>query len=321
MRFSVIVMDKNIIETGKKIKNMEIRGAAKIGRETARAIKLFCENFSGSKKDFIKNLKENARFLVNTRPTAVSLSNSLRYIMRDMDTEMDLEDLRENLIKRSEKFIELSLSAIKKIGEIGANRIRDGDRIMTHCNSSCALSVIKTAFRKGKDFEVFARETRPRYQGLLTAEELCKEGIKTNLIVDSAARYFMADMDLVIIGADAVAANGAVVNKIGTSELALIAKEARVDVIVAAETYKFHPETIAGKLIEIEERDWREVISEEKKREIGDIKVRNPAFDVTPPEFIDLIVTEKGIISPQAAIMILKTEYGWDLDKKDFWEV
>ena len=110
-------------------------------------------------------------------------------------------------------------------------------------------------------------------------------------------------------------------NKIGTSELALIAKEARVDVMIAAETYKFHPETIAGKLIEIEERDWREVISEEKRKEIGNIKIRNPSFDVTPPEFIDLIITEKGIISPQASIIVLNTEYGWYLNKKDFWEI
>ncbi|RLF94185.1 ribose 1,5-bisphosphate isomerase [Thermococci archaeon] len=314
-------MDKNVLEIGEKIKNMEIRGAAKIGRETAGAVKFFCENFSGSKEDFIKELKENAKFLVDTRPTAVSLSNSLRYIFKNMDITMDMECLRTDLIKRSEEFIELSLSAIKKIGEIGANRIRDGDKIMTHCNSSCAISVIKTAFRKGKDFEVFVRETRPRYQGLLTAKELCREGIKTNLIVDSAARYFMADMNIVIIGADAVAANGAVVNKIGTSELALIAKEARVDVMIAAETYKFHPETIAGKLIEIEERDWREVISEEKRKEIGNIKIRNPSFDVTPPEFIDLIITEKGIISPQASIIVLNTEYGWYLNKKDFWEI
>ncbi len=313
-------MDEYIVETGKKIKNMEIRGAAKIGRKTAEAIKRFCEKFSGTKEEFIKELKDNAKFLVSTRPTAVSLANSLRYVVKDIDFSTDLDSLQSTIIRRSQEFIELSISAVREIGKIGANRIQEGDKIITHCNSSCAISVITTAFKRGKEFEVFVRETRPRYQGHLTAKTLCNEGIPTSLIVDSAARYFMADMDLAIIGADAVAANGAVVNKIGTSALAVLAEEARVDLIVAAETYKFHPETLAGKLIEIEERNWREVISEEKKEEIGNIRVRNPAFDVTPPELIDLIITEKGIISPQAAITILKSEYGGHLTKKDFWE-
>ncbi len=120
-------------------------------------------------------------------------------------------------------------------------------------------------------------------------------GIRTNYIVDSAVRYFINDVDLVFVGADAIAVNGAVVNKIGTAQIAHAANEARTNVIVAAETYKFAPRTIlGGELIEIEERDPAEVLPREVAEKLPFVRVRNPAFDVTPAEYVDLIVTEQG---------------------------
>jgi len=183
------------------------------------------------------------------------------------------------------------------------------------------VNIIRKAWESGKHVEVFVRETRPRFQGHITAKALASAGIPVTLIVDSAARYFMKTVDLVVIGADTVAVNGAVINKIGTSELALVAKESRVNVMVGAETYKFDPKTISGELVKIEERDWREVISEEKLKSIGNIKVRNPAFDVTPPQYIDVIVTERGVIPPQAAFLIIQSEFRMSLPYvKDPWE-
>jgi ribose 1,5-bisphosphate isomerase len=117
-------------------------------------------------------------------------------------------------------------------------------------------------------------------------------------------------MDKAIVGADAVAANGAVVNKIGTSMVALAAHESRVLFFVAAETYKFSPETMLGRLVRIEERGVSEVISERELKRMPKVNVRNPAFDVTPPDYIDLIITERGIIPPQAAIMVIQEEFG-----------
>ncbi|HIH97576.1 MAG TPA: ribose 1,5-bisphosphate isomerase, partial [Thermoplasmata archaeon] len=210
---------------------------------------------------------------------------------------------KRTVINRAEKFISLSRQAVKRIGEIGARRIADGDTILTHCNSSCALSVIKTAFRQGKDISVWTTESRPRRQGLISVKELSKAGIPTTLVVDSAVRFYMRKIDKVVVGADSIAANGAVVNKIGTSQLALIAHEARALFFVAAESYKFHPQTLVGELVEIEERDATEVVN---PKEFPGIKIRNPAFDVTPPEYIDLIITEKGIIPPQAAFTLLE---------------
>jgi len=136
------------------------------------------------------------------------------------------------------------------------------------------------------------------------------------LIVDSAVRYFMNDVDKVIVGADAVAANGAVVNKIGTSTIALVAKEARTPLYVATETYKFDPETSIGELVTIEERDSSEVAPKKGISDLKTVTVRNPAFDITPPEYIDLIITEKGIIPPQAAISVIQQEFGWMLFEK-----
>lgn len=180
---------------------------------------------------------------------------------------------------------------------------------MTHCDSSAAFKVIETAWRRGKKIKVYVTETRPRFQGRITAERLGRLGIPVILIIDSAVRHFMNDVDRVLVGADAVSANGAVVNKIGTSLMALAARESRTHFFVAAESYKFSPETMFGELVRIEERDASEVILPSEIK-CQNISVSNPSFDVTPPEYIDLIITERGIIPPQAAILILQEALG-----------
>jgi len=293
-------MTDEITRTHRKIKSMEIRGAAKIGRRAAAALKAY---------EFIKGLEEAGQILIDARPSAVSLPNAVKFVLRRVrDSNLELDALKELAEKAADTFIENSRSAVETIGMIGANRISDGDTIMTHCNSSVALSVIKTAFGQGKDIKVIASEARPWYQGRITVKQLAKEGIPVTLIVDSAVRSFMKGVDKVIVGADSIAANGAVINKIGTSQIALAAHEARTLFFVAAETYKFHPDTLVGELVEIEERDKKEVANPE---EFKGVDIRNPAFDITPPDYIDLIITEKGVIPPQAAIMIIKEEFGW----------
>ncbi len=297
-------------DIAQKIKKMEVRGAGDIARAAATGLKLTAEKSRAkTSKELLNELKKSSRRLTDTRPTAVSLSNAIRFVMKnaeELSESRSLPDLKENTISRAEEFIENSKKATKRIGEMGARRISDGDKIITHCNSSNALEIIKNAHKQGKDIEVYATEARPRYQGHITIKELSKEGVPVNLIVDSAARHFMKDMDKVIVGADSIAANGAVVNKIGTSQIALAAHEARVVVFVSAESFKFHPSTLVGELIEIEERDPREVADPEK---FPGVKIRNPAFDVTPADYIDLIITDKGIIPPEAAYEILQDQF------------
>ncbi|MFW5912106.1 MAG: ribose 1,5-bisphosphate isomerase [Candidatus Hadarchaeota archaeon] len=310
------MVSQKVKNTAKKIEEMEIRGAGKIGRAAARALKEEAKEISVDEaSDFLRKINKAGKILKDTRPTAVSLSNAIRYIEKDLKElaeEKNLNELKNHLKSRADKFIQNSKRATKKIGKIGSRRISDGDTIMTHCNSSNALAVIKNAHEKGREIEVLATEARPRHQGHITARELSEDNIPVTLIVDSAARYFMKEVDKVIVGADSISANGAVVNKIGTSQIALSAHEARVTTFVAAESYKFHPSTIVGELIKIEERDPAEVIDPE---ELPKVKIRNPAFDVTPSEYIDLIITERGIIPPEAAYEILQEQFELGLDE------
>ncbi len=302
---------------------MEIRGAGKIARSAANAMLLHSKDFPDlSLQDYCTEMTRAAKLLIDTRPTAVSLPNAVNQIIkpvrqsiRNKNPEDSLEVVKNDLESRAEEFIKRSEEAVGKIGEIGAGHIRDGDVIMTHCNSQAALSCILTAKEKGLDIEVYATEVRPRNQGHLTIKTLNDAGIKTNFIVDSAVRYFMKEVDLCITGADAITAGGAVINKVGTSQIALAAKEARVNLLVAAETYKFAPRSILGERIIIEERPAAEVLPEEMQKELPNVKVRNPTFDVTPAEYVDLIITEVGAVPPEMAYIIMKDYLAWDFDK------
>ena len=265
-------------------------------------------------EEFVTQLSDAARILLRTRPTAVSLPNGIRYVMHRVNQARvkatSAAEIKLVAIKAADDFVELTRTAVEHIGKIGARRIRDGDVVLTHCNSKAALSVMTTAWKEGKKFEVYATETRPRFQGRLTAHALARAGIPVTLILDDAVRYFMQDVDTVLVGADAITANGALVNKVGTSMVALAAHEVHVKVFVAAESYKFSPETMIGELVEIEERDPSEIISAKELGQLGRVHVRNPSFDLTPPEFIDLIITERGIIPPLGAMLILQEVFG-----------
>jgi ribose 1,5-bisphosphate isomerase len=303
-----------LTETAEKIKNMEIRGAGRIARAGALALKDEAMSVQAdSLEEFNRKMHEAFRTLYLTRPTAVSLPNALRIVMRYKAESV--EDARRQIIANADAFIVNSENAVKKIGVIGARRIKDGDTIMTHCNSSAAAAMLTTAFRQGKHINVIATETRPRMQGLVTVDVMQKAGIPTTLILDSAVRYFMKKADLVVVGADAITVNGNLINKIGTSQLSLAAHEARVPFMVAAETYKFSPRTLLGELVEIEERDPAEILNEEKRKQWPSLKVRNPAFDITPHRYIDLICTEIGAIPPEMAFWVITEKLGWEIEE------
>jgi len=305
-----------VTETADKIKRMEIRGAGRIAREAAEALRRQAEEIpNGDQEYFRREMEGAAQTLIATRPTAVSLPNAVHFVMSGLEQAATLKEARAGIINRAEQFIQTSRHAVENIAQFGARHIRDGDTLLTHCNSEAALGCIIEAHRSGKEIEVFATEVRPRNQGLITIRALNDAGIKTSFIVDSAVRTFINDIDLVIVGADAVTVTGAVVNKIGTSQVAHTAHEARVNVLVAAETYKFAPRTIFGELIQIEERAANEVLADEITRTLPHVTVRNPAFDVTPAEYIDLIVTEAGVIPPQMAYIIIRDYLGWGIEE------
>jgi len=292
------------METAEAIKSMRIRGAGRIARHAAMALRELVEGHGADDLTSLREDLEKGRdILLGSRPTAVSLWNAVHAVMRGYLEVGTAEELRRTVIDNATAFVERSKRATQLIGEIGSRRVSDGDRILTHCNSSVALSVIITAFREGKDIEVFVTESRPWRQGLITVRELSEVGIPVTLMVDSAVRWVMKDIDMVLVGADTIASNGAVINKIGTSQIALAAHEARVPFVVCAETYKFSSMTLSGEPVEIEERDPTEVVDAGELP--SGVKVLNPVFDATPPEYIDFIVTEIGVIPPYASYEII----------------
>jgi ribose 1,5-bisphosphate isomerase len=289
---------------------MEVRGAGRIARAAAASLRDFSLTLKAQSLDeFNVQLGDAASLLLKTRPTAVSLSNAIRMVMKYRAE--DLDGARQAVVSNANRFIENSQKAVEKIGQIGSRRIRDGDTVLTHCNSQAAISVISAAHKSGKKIKVIATESRPRFQGITTIGMLDKLGIEVELIVDSAARSVMNEVDLVVVGADVITANGTLVNKIGTAQIALCAREARTSFMVAAETYKFSPETILGELVTIEEREPEEVLSDISKYK--HVRVRNPAFDVTPHQYIDLICTEAGAISPEMSYLIIRERLGWEM--------
>ncbi|HPD51266.1 MAG TPA: ribose 1,5-bisphosphate isomerase, partial [Methanoculleus sp.] len=303
-------------ETAESIKNMEIRGAGRIARAAVEALADYARSLDVSDPAvFRQEMKKAAGILIETRPTAVSLPNAVRSVIRALDEFESVEAAKKAVLSRATEFIQRSEHAVERIAEIGARHISDGDILLTHCNSEAALGCILEAHRQGKEIEVYATEVRPRGQGLITIRTLNEAGIPTNYIVDSAVRHFINEVDMVFVGADAIAVNGAVVNKIGTAQIALAAHEARTNFIVAAETYKFAPRTILGELIEIEERDPAEVLPREVAEELPYVRVRNPAFDVTPADYIDLIVTEQGAIPPELAFTVIRDYLGWTIEE------
>ncbi|MFW9830575.1 MAG: ribose 1,5-bisphosphate isomerase [Candidatus Thorarchaeota archaeon] len=298
------------------IRSMRIRGAGRIARAAAKGLIIATvESKARQIRPLLQDVAQAAQLLYETRPSAVSLPNALRYyytrLLQKAEETKSIAGLKEKGQEIGNNFIEMSNNAVKIIGQIGSRLIVNGDIIFTYCNSATAFGVLKTAHSMGKEFTVYVPETRPKYQGHITATWLDKAGISCSLITDNATRHLISHADKVFVGADSVTANGAVVNKIGTSFVALAADEARVDFFVAAESYKFSPATMTGELIEIEERAVTEVVSNETLSNWTNVSVRNPAFDVTPAEYIDAIITEQGIIPPQGAIAVLYQEFGW----------
>jgi ribose 1,5-bisphosphate isomerase len=295
--------------TASSIRSMEIRGAAEIARKAAEALRKEAADYAGRDADGLWARMQNGKaILLASRPTAVSLWNGVQSVFKGASPDLGFEELRRTLISNADSFMKRSMEAVGIIGRIGSKRIRDGDKVLTHCNSKAALSVIIQAHRDGKAIDVYATESRPWRQGLQTVKDLTAAGLTPTMIVDSAARWLMKDIDVVVVGADTICSNGALINKIGTSQIALAAHEARVPFLVAAETFKFSPKTVYGELVEIEERDSAEVV---KPGEVPEgTKVLNPVFDATPPEYIDAIVTEVGVVPPSAAYEIIVKELG-----------
>jgi ribose 1,5-bisphosphate isomerase len=300
----------DVRETAHDIETMETRGAARIAAAAAAALATQARETTADTPDqFRTEIRTAARVLHDTRPTAVSLPNALRYVLAGLTGE-SVEELRDGVTARAEDLRDRLDRAQADLGRIGAGRLRDGDTIMTHCHSTAALACVEAAVEQGKELSAIVKETRPRNQGHITARELHDLGVSVTLIVDGAARRYLNGVDHVLVGADSIAADGSVINKIGTSSLAVNARDRGTPITVAAETIKLDPATLHGGAVAIEMRDESEVVGDDERGDIGEIAVENPAFDVTPPRYIDAIVTERGQFPPESIVTLIRELYG-----------
>ncbi len=300
-------------EAAERIKSLEVQGATNVA---LAAVKALVEHLKVSEaKDreaALAEIEQAKDVLFQTRETEPFMRNAVRYIERELrnrewSTVEELQGLAKGL---ADELFEDFYRSRQRTAEIGSRRIRPGYTVLTHCHSSAVTMVFKEAVGQGTRFEVILTETRPRYQGRITARELLDEGIGVTMIVDSAVRAFMKSADLVLVGADAVTSEGNVINKIGTSQVALAAHEARIPFYVVTELLKFDPQTIHGDYEAIEERDASEIWVEAPER----LKIRNPAFDVTRRDFIHGIICEEGIISPHSVVEAVRKRYPWVLE-------
>ncbi|MEE9440452.1 MAG: S-methyl-5-thioribose-1-phosphate isomerase [Candidatus Thermoplasmatota archaeon] len=281
---------KTVDEVAFAIEDMVVRGAPAIGAAAVYGMAIGKDNF-----------EETAEILGSTRPTAYDLFYAISYMKEKINEGVDA-------FQAAEEYVEDIINRCKKIGEHGDTLIKDGMKILTHCNAGAlatvdygtALAPFRVAHKKGKKFFVFADETRPRSQGLLTAWELHQEGINHAVIADNAAGYFMreGEIDMVITGADRIAKNGDFANKIGTYEKAVLAKENNIPFYVAAPISTFDDTIENGSKIIIEERDKIELLEINGNKVMPEwVNVRNPAFDVTPKKYVTGYITEDGILN------------------------
>ncbi len=292
------------------INDMSIRGAPAIGVAAAMGIALGMQNQDVSSKDALKNsFSRICGEFSKTRPTAVNLFWAIKRMKRCFEKKLEsgIDNIKIALVAEAIKICEEDIAINRQIGLHGRSFIEDGDNILTHCNAGAlatagygtALGVIRAACETGKQLHVFVDETRPVLQGArLTAWELMRDKIPATLITDNMAGFLMKQgkINLVIVGADRIAANGDVANKIGTYSLAVLAAEHNIPFYVAAPLSTIDIEIKDGGNIPIEERDDEEVLSIRGVRIAPDgIKAYNPAFDITPNRFITAIITEAGV--------------------------
>jgi len=303
-------LSEPVRETVQRIRGLEIQGARNVAISAIGAMEASArETQAKSKSEFLKELSSAKEALFVSRETEPLMRNAVRWIVNQVkdSRETSVGKLAKTVSLASQAFLKSLDDSKEKIAEIGAKRIRDHAVILTHCHSSTVTCLLKSAKLQGKSFEVICTETRPVRQGKVTAEEMLNLGVKTTFIVDSAARFFMNHVGLVLVGADAITSEGNVINKIGTSTIALVAYEARTPFYVVSELLKFDPATMYGDYEKIEERNPKEVWENPPKGLI----IRNPAFDVTRRDFIHGIICEEGIVSPHSIAEVVRRKYPW----------
>jgi len=292
-------MDKKVRRIIADIKSLKIQGARNVAKESLSA--LIIEAGASEAKNaqsFRKQIADTAKTLSSSRPTEPMMRNLLDESVRFLSSQesRNVTALKRLLVSHEKELLSGMDNDAKKLASYGAKLIPDDALVLTHCHSSSSTKILIEAKRMRKSFSVVCFETRPRFQGRTTATELAKAGIDVTLTVDGAMNMFMKKADIVFVGADSVTSRGDLINKIGTSTLAHIARMNDVSFYSAAELSKYSPMTMHGEREKIEERDPNEVWDKPPKG----LKIKNLAFEATAAKYINGYVTEMGVIPPES---------------------
>jgi ribose 1,5-bisphosphate isomerase len=304
-------MHRSVKATIRDIKSLKIQGARNVARSAVEALALSAgKSRAGTPTAWRKEVALTAEALAKSRPTEPMMRNLLddavRFAVDGAKRTLSMPELKRTFVAHEREELARVDAGAKRLAECGAKLIPDDALVLTHCHSSTSTSCMIAAKKMRKRFSVVCFETRPRWQGRKTAAELAKAGIDVTLTVDGGMNLFMKKADIVIVGADSVTSRGDLINKIGTSTLAHIARMNDVSFYSAAELYKYSPMTVLGAREKIEERDPKEVWD----RPPRGVKVRNPAFEATAAKYISGYITEEGVIPPQSFFTLASGKLG-----------
>ncbi len=286
-------MNQEIKKTFEDIKSMRIQGATDVALEAVKALKHV---------ESEEELEEAIQYLEGSRPTEPMMRNGMKYVKENYE--------EGNIEEKVKEFENLVNESIKQITQNGVEFLPEEVTVITHCHSGLVENILTKAYNQGKLERVIVTETRPRYQGRTTAKNLASKDIPVTIVVDSARREMVEEADLALVGADVITSDGHLINKIGTHELSLAIEETDKEFLVASELLKIDPKTLKGKREEIEQRPTEEVWENPPEG----VDVANPAFDSTPPDHIDYVVTEEGIINPFNVINNVRRIYPWVME-------
>lgn len=305
---------KSVKKTAQDIKSLKIQGASKVLESAVFSLMLESINSKAINEEaFRKEFLTNAKLLYNSRPTEPAMRNAIRVMKQSIsDKKLTISEMKNIIKKEGENFKKNRTEVIKKMAQYGANLIKPNSIILTICHSHTVIEVLLKAKKKIK--KVYCLETRPLFQGRMTAKELASAGLDVTLIVDSAASTVLKECDYFFSGADAFLADGDVVNKIGTNQVSTVCRRYETKHYVVCSTKKFSPATFFGFNEPIEQRNPKEL-----GKKIPKVKVINPAFDRTHANLIEGIICEKGIFSPKALSAKLYEELDLENREKEFF--
>lgn len=299
------------------IKSIRIQGATNVAKYGILVLHdSILKNKFSDKKDFEKFVIKACKMIKSARPTEPMLFNGLRYCLYVLENNKngDIKTLKKAVINSTELYLDLTISTSLKVIKNGVKIIKENDTVLTHCHSSSAVKTLILAKKLGKKFDVINTETRPLFQGRLTAMELYENNINFKMVVDSEAPYFISpasgkeyEVEKVLIGCDAIGMSGSIINKTGSYSIALAAKTFKKPLYISGSLLKCD----VNDNIPVESRDFKEIWEKAPK----DIKMLNFAFDLVPAEYITGIITEFGIIKPKDIKKIVKEKYPWMFEK------